>query len=166
MAGLRSWRRPYCRGQRRGGQPAGSGGWVVRWWGGERRAILFTTSPPHHTTTHPFDFAAAFGTPVRVVNDAAMQALGGYDGGRMLFLGLGTGLGSALVTERVVVPLELGCLPYEPGESMAQRLGRQGLERHGKDAWQAAVSEVIVALRTAFVADYVVLGGGNVKQLD
>jgi len=113
-----------------------------------------------------YQFAEAFGKPVRVVNDAAMQALGGYDGGRMLFLGLGTGLGSALVTERVVVPLELGNLPYEPDETMGERLGKHGLERHGKQAWQAAVREAAVALRQAFVADYVVLGGGNVKQVD
>jgi polyphosphate glucokinase len=113
-----------------------------------------------------YNFAAAFSKPVRVVNDAAMQALGGYDGGRMLFLGLGTGLGSALVTERVVVPLELGSLPYGPGETMGQRLGKQGLECHGKPAWQAAVCQATDALRRAFMADYVVLGGGNVKQMD
>ena len=112
-----------------------------------------------------YDFAAAFTKAVRVVNDAAMQALGGYDGGRMLFLGLGTGLGSALVTERVVVPLELGNLPYGPDETMSKRLGKQGLERHGKLAWQAAVTKVTCVLRESFMADYVVLGGGNVKQM-
>src|SRR5207237_740010 len=90
-----------------------------------------------------FDFEAAFGKPVRVVNDAAMQALGAYDGGRMLFLGLGTGLGSALVTDRVVIPLELGCLPCEGGETMAERLGRKGLKAHGKDAWLEAVATAL-----------------------
>jgi hypothetical protein len=113
-----------------------------------------------------FDFAKAFGRRVRVVNDAAMQALGAYDGGRMLFLGLGTGLGSALVTDRVVIPLELGCLPYAPGETLAQHLGKEGLERLGKPAWQEAVSAVTVELRRAFVADYVILGGGNAAQVE
>src|SRR5215207_9983394 len=88
-----------------------------------------------------FDFSAAFGKPVRVVNDAAMQAMGGYAGGRMIFLGLGTGLGSTLVAERVVIPLELGDLPFAPAETMAQRLGKQGLQRHGMESWQAAVHQ-------------------------
>lgn len=113
-----------------------------------------------------FDFGAAFGRPVRVVNDAAMQALGAYDGGRMLFLGLGTGLGSALVADRVVIPLELGCLPYTDGETIADRLGKKGLKRHGADAWLRTVGEVVKALRRAFQADYVVLGGGNAEKVD
>ena len=113
-----------------------------------------------------FDFARAFGTPVRVVNDAAMQALGGYDGGRMLFLGLGTGLGSALITEHVVVPLELGCLPYEHGETIAQRLGRHGRAKYGHEVWQRAVAAITSVLRDAFAADYVVLGGGNAKHVE
>ena len=113
-----------------------------------------------------FDFASAFGVPVRVVNDAVMQALGGYDGGRMLFLGLGTGLGSALVTEHVVVPLELGCLPYGDGSTIAERLGRAGLEEDGITEWQHAVGEVTDVLRTAFAADYVMLGGGNAERVD
>ena len=108
-----------------------------------------------------FDFEKAFGKPVLVVNDAAMQALGAYDGGRMLFLGLGTGLGSALVTDRVVMPLELGCLPYDRGETMADRLGRRGLKRHGEVAWQEAVREVVGVLRRAMAVDYATLGGGN-----
>ncbi|HEX4607937.1 MAG TPA: hypothetical protein VH092_07015 [Urbifossiella sp.] len=112
-----------------------------------------------------FDFAAAFGRPVRVVNDAAMQALGAYTGGRMLFLGLGTGLGSALVTDRVVVPLELGSLPYGRRESMADRVGKRGLVRHGEAAWQATVAEVVERLRHALKSDYVVLGGGNAKRV-
>lgn len=112
-----------------------------------------------------FDFARAFGKPIRVVNDAVMQALGGYDGGRMLFLGLGTGLGSALITEHVVVPLELGCLPYENGDTIADRLGRAGLATHGEEAWQRAVARITEALRKAFAADYIVLGGGNAKHV-
>lgn len=113
-----------------------------------------------------FDFSAAFGKPIRVVNDAVMQALGGYEGGRMLFLGLGTGLGSALVSDHVVVPMELGNLSYARGESLGERLGRKGLETHGRDAWLAAVAEVTAALRDAFAADYVLLGGGNAKHVE
>lgn len=112
-----------------------------------------------------FDFAAAFGKPVRVINDAAMQALGSYDGGRMLFLGLGTGLGSALVAERVVVPLELGCLAYNARETLADRLGRDGLERYGSDVWQEVLAKVVSVLRKSFRADYVVLGGGNAARI-
>jgi polyphosphate glucokinase len=112
-----------------------------------------------------FDFAAAFGKPVRLVNDAVMQALGGYDGGRMLFLGLGTGLGSALVTEHVVVPLELGSLRCGGGETIAARLGKQGLSR-GKEEWRRAVAETVTMLRAAFAADTVLLGGGNAKHVE
>lgn len=112
------------------------------------------------------DFEQAFGRPVRVVNDAVMQALGAYDGGRMLFLGLGTGLGSALVTEHVVVPLELGNLPFGSGETMAGRLGRQGLEANGQARWLQDIDEVTRVLRDAFSSDYVVLGGGNAEQVD
>ena len=113
-----------------------------------------------------FDFARAFGTPVRVINDAVMQALGGYNGGRMLFLGLGTGLGSALITEHVVVPLELGCLSAGNGETLGQRLGREGRARNGNGDWQRAVGEATSMLREAFAADYVVLGGGNAKHVE
>jgi predicted NBD/HSP70 family sugar kinase len=112
-----------------------------------------------------FDFSKAFGKPVRVLNDAAMQALGGYDGGRMLFLGLGTGVGSALVTEHVVVPLELGCLPYCPDETLFDRLGASGLEKYGEQSWLEAVTRVTTMLREAFSADYVLLGGGNAKRV-
>jgi polyphosphate glucokinase len=110
-----------------------------------------------------FDFEAAFGRPVRVVNDAVMQALGGYEGGRMLFLGLGTGLGSTLVTDHVLVPMELGNLPYYTGEPLGFRLGRQGLEVHGQQAWLESVWRATTALRDAFAAEYVVLGGGNAR---
>ena len=112
-----------------------------------------------------FDFEGTFGKPVRIVNDAVMQALGGYDGGRMLFLGLGTGLGSALVSEHVVVPLELGGLPCGQDEILFDRLGRKGLEKYGEDAWRAAVAQAVNALREAFSADYVVLGGGNAERV-
>jgi polyphosphate glucokinase len=112
-----------------------------------------------------FDFEGAFGMPVRIVNDAVMQALGGYDGGRMLFLGLGTGLGSALVTEHVVVPLELGCLQYD-GATMAEWLGREGLEHHGPEAWLRAVHAIAAILREAFAAEYIVIGGGNAARVD
>jgi polyphosphate glucokinase len=112
-----------------------------------------------------FDFEAALGRPVRVVNDAVMQALGVYAGGRMLFLGLGTGLGSALVTEHVIVPMELGSLPYGDGRTIADHVGRQGLERRGETRWLKDVVRVTEMLREAFVADYVVLGGGNAKRV-
>ena len=112
-----------------------------------------------------FDFAAAFGKPVRVVNDAVVQALGGYDGGRMLFLGLGTGLGSALVTEHVIVPMELGNLPHVAGGTLGDRLGRHGLETDGRRQWRETVARVVPELRHALAADYVVLGGGNASHV-
>jgi polyphosphate glucokinase len=112
-----------------------------------------------------FDFARAFGCPVRILNDAAMQALGSYDGGRMLFLGLGTGLGSALVDDGVLLPLELAHLPYREGKSFEDYLGVRGLERLGHPKWQRHVALVSEILRRALVADHVVLGGGNVKKL-
>ena len=113
-----------------------------------------------------FDFEKALGKPVRVVNDAAMQALGGYDGGRMLFLGLGTGLGSALIAERVVVPLELGDLTHRSGVTLAERLGKAGLAWLGQETWRKEVVEATTMLRAAFDADYVLLGGGNAALVD
>jgi len=112
-----------------------------------------------------FDFSKAFGKRVRVINDAAMQALGGYDGGRMLYVGLGTGVGSALVSEHVIVPLELGCLPYGNDETLFDRLGSTGLEARGEAAWTMAVKHVLETLREAFAADYILLGGGNAHRL-
>jgi len=112
-----------------------------------------------------FDFAAAFGKPVKMINDAAMQALGSYEGGRMLFLGLGTGLGSTLITGQVIVPLELGQLLYGSNRTVGQVLSRRGLARIGKSKWQEAVNKVVTALMRAFVADYVVIGGGNAKHV-
>jgi polyphosphate glucokinase len=111
-----------------------------------------------------FDYAAAFDCPVRLVNDAAMQALGSYDGGRMLFLGLGTGVGSALICDHVLVPLELGDLHFEEG-SVSDMLGRHALDKQGKKAWRKAVFALVPPLQKAFLADYVVLGGGNAKHM-
>ncbi|MCI0457387.1 MAG: hypothetical protein L0Z62_10500 [Gemmataceae bacterium] len=112
-----------------------------------------------------FDFAAAFGKPVKMVNDAAMQALGSYEGGRMLFLGLGTGLGSALITGHVIIPLELGRLLYDGEQTLGGVLGRRGLDRLGKGEWRKIVNKAVAALMRAFVADYVVIGGGNAKTV-
>jgi polyphosphate glucokinase len=114
-----------------------------------------------------FDFAKAFGKPVRMVNDAAMQALGAYrKTGRMLFLGLGTGLGSALVADRVLVPLELGCVPYNDRESMFERLGKAGLKRRGKKSWRKSVYKAVELLREITAADHITLGGGNADLID
>ena len=113
-----------------------------------------------------FDFGAAFGRPVRVINDAAMQALGSYEGGRMLFLGLGTGLGSALVIEGIVQPLELAHLPYRRGHTFEDYVGVAGLERLGRRRWRHYVADVTERLMVATQTDYVVLGGGNSKKLD
>src|SRR5919197_1730477 len=112
-----------------------------------------------------FNFAAAFDRPVRIINDAAMQALGNYEGGRMLFLGLGTGLGSALIADRVIVPLELADLPAPGGPRLGHILGRRGLQRLGTKAWRRAVRTLVPILMHAFLADYVVLGGGNARHL-
>ncbi len=112
-----------------------------------------------------FDFAAHFGKPVKLINDAAMQALGSYEGGRMLFLGLGTGLGSAMIIDQVVAPLELAHLPYQKGRTFEDNLGLRGLKRLGKKKWQKAVEDVVARLQAALIADSVVLGGGNAKLL-
>jgi len=108
----------------------------------------------------------SLGKPVRIINDAAMQALGSYHGGRMLFLGLGTGLGSALVWNNYVLPLELGDLPYRNGNIIEDYLGKPGLARLGKKNWQRDVDHAIVQLKKSLIADYVVLGGGNAKRVD
>lgn len=113
-----------------------------------------------------FDFGAAYGKPTRVINDAAMQALGSYEGGRMLFLGLGTGLGNCIVLDGRVIALELGHLPYRKGGSYEDHVGQRGLLRLGRKEWRKEVAAVIALLRVATVADYVVIGGGNVKQLE
>ncbi|PWT85666.1 MAG: ROK family protein [Acidobacteria bacterium] len=113
-----------------------------------------------------FDFAQALGKPVRIINDAAMQALGSYHGRRMLFLGLGTGLGSTLVWDNYVLSLELGDLPYQDGNIIEDYLGKAGQARHGDKVWQRDVQHALVQLKKAFIADYVVLGGGNAKELN
>ena len=112
-----------------------------------------------------FNFAAAFGCPVRIINDVAMQALGHYEGGRMLVLGLGTGLGSALIADRVIIPLELARLPSPEGVPLDHVLGQRGLQRLGKKAWRRAVRALVPILMEALLADYVVLGGGNAEKL-
>jgi len=112
-----------------------------------------------------FDFQKAFGCPVRIINDAAMQALGSYEGGRMLFLGLGTGLGSAMVVDGILEPMELAHLLYKDGRTYEDYLGLRGLERLGKRKWRKHVFKVVEKLRTALGADYVILGGGNSKKL-
>lgn len=113
-----------------------------------------------------FDFKKALGKPMRIINDAAMQALGSYHGGRMLFLGLGTGLGSCLIWDRNVLPLELGDLPYPGVTRIEDVVGKSGLERIGRKAWQREVLEVLRMLKLAFIAEYVVVGGGNAKQFE
>jgi len=112
-----------------------------------------------------FDFAKAFGCPVKLINDAAMQALGSYKGKRMLFLGLGTGLGSAMVVDGVLEPMELAHLLYRKGKTYEDYLGLRGLERMGKKKWAKHVEKVVEILKNALDADYVVLGGGNSKKL-
>ncbi|MGO8911171.1 MAG: ROK family protein [Bradyrhizobium sp.] len=112
-----------------------------------------------------FDFASAFGLPVRVVNDAAMQALGSYRGGRMLFLGLGTGLGSAMIVNGILEPMELGHLPYKKG-TYEDYVGDRGLERIGKKRWRKLVKDVIERLVAATEPEDVVIGGGNLVHLN
>lgn len=111
-----------------------------------------------------FDFAAAFGCPVKLVNDAAMQALGSYHGGKTLFLGLGTGLGTALIADGVVEPMELAHLPYKKA-TYEDYVGVRALKRRGKKKWRENVAAVVAALTAAFEPDEVVLGGGNAKKL-
>jgi polyphosphate glucokinase len=112
-----------------------------------------------------FDFAKAFGRPVRLINDAAMQALGSYKGGRMLFLGLGTGLGSALIVDGALEPMELAHLPYKKGQAYEDRVGKAALDRIGKKKWRRHVADVVTRLQTALEPEDIVLGGGNAKFL-
>jgi polyphosphate glucokinase len=112
-----------------------------------------------------FNFKKAFGRPVKIVNDAAMQALGSYKRGRMLFLGLGTGLGSALIVDGVLEPMELAHLPYKKGRTYEEYVGKKGLKRMGKKKWRRHVQDVIERFRAALNVDDVVLGGGNAKLL-
>jgi predicted NBD/HSP70 family sugar kinase len=124
-------------------------------------------SEPYHLGSGwvGFDFTRAFGHRVKMVNDAAMQALGSYEGGRMLFLGLGTGLGSALIVDGVLEPMELAHLPYRKGRTFEDYIGLAGLKRLGRKKWRHRVDDVVKRLTTALQPDYVVLGGGNVGLL-
>ncbi len=147
---------------------------TVRDWEFDRASIGFPapvqrgriTKNPKHLGNGwiGFNFARALGIPVRLVNDAAMQALGSYRGGRMLFLGLGTGLGSALVWGRTLMPLELGDLPYREKHIIENYLGIPGLTLLGEKKWKREVAYAVTQLRKSFVADYVVLGGGLVHR--
>lgn len=111
------------------------------------------------------DYQKAFGAPVKIINDAAMQAFGAYDGGRMLFLGLGTGLGSAMVVDGVLIPLELAHLPYRRGRTYEDYVGTRGMVRLGRRKWTRHVHEVVELLKAGLQVDYVVLGGGQTKKL-
>jgi polyphosphate glucokinase len=112
-----------------------------------------------------FDLSAALGKPVRLINDAAMQALGSYDGGRMLFLGLGTGLGNALIIDGTIAAMELGHLPYKKGRTFEGYVGNAARKRMGNRKWRRAVADVISRLKHAVIADYVVIGGGNARKI-
>jgi polyphosphate glucokinase len=112
-----------------------------------------------------YNFAPAFGKPVRMMNDACLQALGSYDGGRMLFLGLGTAVGSALIADRLVLSLDIGRLRLD-GERLWEILGDPGFEELGAKKWEKAIHDIVPTLKHALMADYVVLGGGNVKEIE
>ena len=112
-----------------------------------------------------YNYRRAFGKPVRIINDAAMQALGSYEGGRMLFLGLGTGLGAALVLEGLVQPLEIAHLKYNEGKTYEEHVGKKAQARLGKKSWRKEVDQIVMDLYAAFQVDEVVIGGGNSKQL-
>jgi polyphosphate glucokinase len=122
---------------------------------------------PHNLGTGwvGFNFATAFKRPVKVVNDAVRKALGSYSGGRMLFLGLGTGLGSAMIIDGVIEPMELGHLPYKKGKTFEHYLGNDGITRAGVKKWRAEVAEAVERLTAALEPEYVVLGGGNAEKL-
>ena len=112
-----------------------------------------------------FPYQKAFGKPLRFINDAAMQALGGYKGGRMLFLGIGTGLGSAMIFDGVVIPLELAHLPYKKGRTYEEYIGLAGLERRGQERWRKSVLDIIERFQAALICESVLLGGGNAKLM-
>lgn len=143
-------------------------------WQYDRIAIGFPAPVVHGRILHEpinlgkgwvdFDFAAAFGLPVRIVNDAVMQALGSYQGGRMLFLGLGTGMGAAMIDNGHTIPLEIAHLSYKKA-TFEDYVGAAGLKRAGRDKWEKRVHRIATELCAALVCEYVVLGGGNSKQL-
>jgi polyphosphate glucokinase len=122
---------------------------------------------PHNLAAGWIDFPyqKAFGKPIRFINDAAMQALGGYKGGRMLFLGVGTGLGSAMIFEGTVIPLELAHLPYKKNRTYEEYIGLGGLQLRGRKRWRKSVLDIIARLQAALVCEYVILGGGNAKLM-
>jgi polyphosphate glucokinase len=113
-----------------------------------------------------FDYEKALGKPVRIINDAAIQALGSYSGGTMLFLGLGTGLGATMIRDGCIFPLEIAHMPYYKGKTYEDYLGERGMKRLGKKRWRKHVCDVIEILRAGLVVDYIVLGGGNAKRID
>lgn len=113
-----------------------------------------------------FDFDKAFKRPVRVINDAAMQALGRYESGRMLFVGLGTSVGAALIADDTIVPLEIGIMRLSKSERFMDRLSKEALNTHGKARWQKAVVRALTLLRDVFWPDHIAVGGGNAKHLD
>ena len=112
-----------------------------------------------------FDFEKAFGRPVRLINDATMQAMGSYEGGRMLFLGLGTGLGGTLIIDGVIEPMELGHMPYKHGRTYEDHVGERGRLRMGTKKWRKVVRDVVDQLSKVLEVDYVIIGGGNAKRL-
>jgi len=148
---------------------------AVRGWKYDAVSIGYPGAVKHGRPAHEphnlsggwmrFNYEKAFGVPVKIVNDAAMQALGAYQGGRMLFLGLGTGLGSALVVEGILVPLELAHLPYHRGRTYEDYVGTRGLIWLGRRRWTHHVHAVVALLKAGLQADYVVLGGGQSKKL-
>ena len=148
---------------------------IAKGWRFERVSIGYPGPVLHGKPVHDphnlgpgwvgFDFEAAFGRPVKLVNDAAMQALGSYEGGKMLFLGLGTGLGSALIVDGVIEAMELAHLPYRKGRTYEDYVGEHGLERLGTKKWRRRVMDVVARLSDALKPDYVVLGGGNARLL-
>ena len=134
---------------------------------GTVRANRATKEPVHLGSGWAgYDFAASFEKPVKLINDALMQAIGSYDGGRMLFLGLGTGLGAAMVLDNVAHPMEIAHLPYRKRRTIEDYVGERGLRRRGRKKWHASVSDVVERLRAAMLPDYIVIGGGNVDKLD
>jgi polyphosphate glucokinase len=112
-----------------------------------------------------FPYEKTFKKPLRFINDAAMQALGGYRGGRMFFLGVGTGLGSTMIFDGIIVPLELAHLPYKKGKTYEDYIGLAGMERRGKKRWRESVLDIITLFQAALICDYVLLGGGNAKYM-
>jgi polyphosphate glucokinase len=124
------------------------------------------SAEPHNLGTGwvGFNYRAGFGKPVRIINDAAMQALGSYKGGKMLFLGLGTGLGSTMIVGGIVAPMELGHLPYKKS-TFEDYVGQRGLDKRGKTKWRHHVADVVARLAAALEPDEIVLGGGNVRKL-